>query len=286
MRQPSSFLLISLLLVFAAMPVIAGDQRPSSPWGPPDIDSAVPPVDTASQCPVDDILHAASKRVKELVTDMQRFSATERIEFFEADKYGAGHMTAKAKFNYVAYIHEVRTGQLAVEEYRDDSVGVQSFPTNLATTGTAAFALILHPNYVNDFAFTCEGMSERDGRRAWQLRFAQKKKNNFHHYRVAGNIYQVDLKGRLWIDDKTHDVLRLETDLLQPMPEIPLLREHMIINYGDVEFRTRKVSLWLPQDADIYMDYRGKRYHHHHSFSDFQLFWIDTEQKDKAPAGH
>ncbi len=281
----SAFLHV-LFLLLVSWSASAAEQKVSGPWGPPDIDALVPPTDSSVQCPLDEVVQAASKRVQDLVTDMQRFSAIERIEYFEGDKYGAGHLTAKAKFTYVAYIHEVRPGQLAVEEYRDDSLGLQNFPTNLASTGTAAFALILHPDYVNDFAFTCEGMAEREGRRSWQLRFAQKKKNNFHHYRIANNIYSVDLKGRVWIDAKSKDVLRLETDLLQPLPEIPLLREHIIINYGDVLFERRKVNLWLPQDADIYMDYRGKRYHHRHSFSDFQLFWVETEQKTKVPSGH
>ncbi len=284
--RSSSLVVILLLVLAAALAALAGDQKSSGPWGPPDIDTVVPPVDTAAPCPVGDVLAGASKRVKELVTNMQRFSATERIEYFEADKYNASHMTAKAKFMYVAYIHEVRPGQLAVEEYRDNSLGLQNFPTNIAASGTAAFALILHPDYVNDFRFVCEGVADREGHPAWQLRFAQQKKNNFHHYRVANNIYRVDLKGRVWIDQKTHDVLRLETDLLQPMPEIPLMREHITINYGDVRFDKRKVNLWLPQNADIYMDYRGKRYHHSHSFSDFQIFWVETEEKTKSPVGN
>lgn len=254
-------------------------------WAPPDVDQAVPPARTDVPCPLPEVLADASQRVEELVVNMQRFSATERAQFVEFDKKGVPHNIATAVFSYVAYIHEDRPGQLTVEEYRNDSVGVQSFPTRLAATGTAAFALIFHPLYIHDFTVTCEGLAYFNDTPAWQLHFVQlpDRSNNFRGYRLAAAYYPVKLKGRAWISKDSHEVLRLETDLLRPIQEIPLLREHISIDYGPVYFQNRDLKLWLPQSADIFMDYRAHRYHHQHSFSGFQLFWVDTEEKTKGP---
>lgn len=216
---------------------------------------------------------------------MQRFSATERIQFTQFDKNGAPRPATTAVFSYVSYIHEVRPGQLAVEEYRNDTVAVQAFPARMATTGTAAFALIFHPYYVNDFLVTCEGLGQWNGQAAWQLHFVQRpdRSNNFRGYRVGPAYYPVRLKGRAWISQDDHQVLRIETDLAGTIPEIRLLKEHCSIDYGPVEFRKRHVRLWLPQSTEIFMDYRSRRYHLTHSFSDFKLFWVDTEEVAGRP---
>ena len=254
----------------------------SSSWAPPDIDHSVSDT-TGTPCVLSDVLTPATKRVQALVDNMQKFSAIEEAEFEEFDEKGLARGSHKAKFNYVAYISEVGPQQLNVEEYRNDSVAPENFPSKLATIGTAAFALLFHPNYIKDFIVTCEGQANWNGRPSWRLHLVQSRSNNFRGYRIANRYFPVMLKARAWIDAQSFEVLHLETDLLQPIPLIPLLREHVIVDYGSVSFPRRDLQLWLPQSADIYMDYRGRRYHHRHAFSNFQLFWVDTDQKVKAP---
>ncbi len=278
----AAVLVLALLLSAAAL---AGDRAkaPAPAWAPPDIDQAIEPVKSGPPCELGDVLQQASRRVQQLVPNMQRFNAREEVTFEEADRRGVLRSSKKAAFSYVAYIHEGAPQQLVVEEYRDDSVAVQKFPSKLVTIGTAAFALIFHPNFVKDYAVTCEGLSEWQGRRAWRLHLIQVRPNNFRHYRVANRSYAVMLKARAWIDAETFDVLRLETDLRDPVPQIPLLREHVIVDYALVEFRSRNLQLWLPREADIYMDCLGHQYRHQHRFSQFQLFWVDTQQTVKTP---
>ncbi len=266
----------------------AADNRPRPAVDlpqPSNLDLAKQVPGAGSSCVLADVLNAASKRVEEFVVSMQRISATERVEFDEMDRAGNVRNTARAKFTYVAYIHEVRPHQLTVDEYRDDSVGVQNFPSKLATTGTAAFALIFHPEYLKDFSMHCESLTDMNGRKAWELHFEQSRSNNFRGYRSANLYFPIMLKGRAWIDAETYEVLRLETDLLKAIPEIPLLLDHIAIDYGTVKFPKRSLQLWLPQRAEIDMDYRGHRYRHKHVFSDFQLFWVDTDEKVKGPTG-
>lgn len=262
-------------------------QAPVNPqvfsWAPPDIDHVNIPANTDVPCSLDKILPAASKRVQELVDNMQRFSATERVEFQEANRNGVLKSAQKATFTYVAYIHEVRPRELTVEEYRNDSVAAQQFPSRLATTGTAAFALLFHPNYLKDFTVACEGLTEWNGHRAWRVHLSQTQPNNFRGYRLANRYFRVMLKARAWIDADTFQVLHLETNLRDPIEEIPLRLETVIVDYGNVEFPKRHLQLWLPQSADIYMDYRGHRFHHQHRFSNFQLFSVETTQTDQAP---
>jgi hypothetical protein len=58
------------------------------------------------------------------------------------------------------------------------------------------------------------------------------------------------------------------------------------IDYAPVAFSSRNLELWLPKSAVAYADYGKRRTIIEHTFSDFQLFSVDTQQvigKPKEP---
>ena len=78
-------------------------------------------------------------------------------------------------------------------------------------------------------------------------------------------------------------VLHIEADLLEPLREAHLSYEHQAGDYGPVAFAAKKMELWLPQDTQVYMDYRGHRLRVTDHFEDFVLFSTDWKQSDKLP---
>jgi hypothetical protein len=72
-------------------------------------------------------------------------------------------------------------------------------------------------------------------------------------------------------------VLRLESDLVEPLQDFDLTEQHMVISYQRVQFRAGQ-QLWLPQVADLYVQRQGHRYYRRHTFSNFQLFTVDTNE--------
>jgi tetratricopeptide (TPR) repeat protein len=260
------------------MPLLEFQQN----WAPPDIDQLVPPVTPGVSCPANDVLAGIGSQAKALVDSLQRFSATERIEHVEVDKHGNQHAPTSAIFTYVADIQKGPLGYLQVEEYRNGGT-TQSFPAKMATKGTAAHALIFHPDLVADYIISCEGLASMRGQPAWQLRFAQRpdRPANFRAYQTPRGTFAVQLKGRAWVAADTYQVLRMETDLVKPVPEILLQKDHVIIDYRPVDFPQHQVQLWLPETAEMYGDLFGQRFRRRHSFSNFELFWVDTEQQDK-----
>jgi hypothetical protein len=77
-------------------------------------------------------------------------------------------------------------------------------------------------------------------------------------------------QGRIWISRSTNDVLRVETDLLATVSKLQLTRDHLRVDYGPVKFDRDNQTLWLPWDAEMFMELRGKRYHHRY-LSDYRL---------------
>lgn len=255
-------------------------------WAPPDIDQAIPTVHGDAPCSLVTVLEETSRRALELSDNLQKFSAKERIEHREVGKNGKVRSPMTGDFNYIAEVHQVEAGTTYIEEYRSGVGGAPESMSPMVDTGTAAFALIFHPRHIDEFAMTCEGLADAGGRPAWLVRFAQRadRRNDFHAYRVKGQLYRASLKGRAWVAADNYEVVRLEADLMEPIPAIELQREHLVIEYAPVEFQRRDLRLWLPESATLYIDFHGRRYERRHRFSDFQLFSVDTVEKIKEPA--
>jgi hypothetical protein len=93
----------------------------------------------------------------------------------------------------------------------------------------------------------------------------------------------IPLKGRAWIQKDDLQVVRIETDLVAPLPEIKLAAEHQDIEFGPVKFRNLKESLWLPATANIYFDFKGRKFRRKNTFRDYLLFSVDDKQKITVP---
>jgi tetratricopeptide (TPR) repeat protein len=266
-----------------------------SNWLPPDVDEKVPPVEAGASCAVDDVVSKAGRQIMELVRDVDRFAATESLTHESINKFGLSSSPEKRKFDYVVSIQEVQHGYLNVEEYRNSGGSPAEFPDGVATNGLPALVLIFHPYNSKNFEMTCEGLARWNGGLAWQIHFKQRadKPNTIKRYRIGvdGPSYPVALKGRAWISADNFQIVRLETDLVSPVPQIRLAADHADIEYGPVKFDKGNVNMWLPQSADVYYDWKGKRIHRRHSFSHYMLFAVDDKQKitvpkvDEAPAG-
>jgi len=174
-----------------------------------------------------------------------------------------------------------------VSEYRGNKYSPAQFPDGVETRGLPSMALIFHPNNVGSFALSCEGLGQWNGTPAWQVHFRQRpdKPNTIRSYKIGENgpSYRVALRGRAWIAADSYQIVRMETDLVSTLPEIRLFVDHTIVEYGPVRFKNRDVEMWLPQNADLYCDWRGKRMHRRHSFSDYMLFSVDEKQHISEP---
>jgi hypothetical protein len=259
----------------------------ASQWMPPDIDHSAHPMRSDITCSLADVLAGAGKRIQELIHNIDRFTATEVLEHQDADRQGNLQAPEIRKFDYMVSIREVRGGLMSVEEFRNRDVTPLHFPSRLATLGTPSIVLIFHPRYIQDFDMDCEGLGDWEGQPTWLVRFEQRKDrpNNLRSYSVDGNRYDVRLRGRAWIRADTYQVVRVETDLADPIPKIQLRLEHLQIEYHPVDFPERRVVLWLPQSAELYMDFRGHHIRRRHYFTDFKLFSVETKQEIANPKG-
>lgn len=269
------------------VPVHAEPAPPAIAWAPPMVDETTPIVAKGVVCPVSEVIQNTGARMQDLVANFNNIDAVEEMVHERLDGIGKPMETVKRRFDYLVSISEAKAGLLDVEELRDGTAAPSIFPAGIATRGVPALALAFHPDFRSDYEMTCAGQGELHGRSAWIIDFKQKdnRPSRLRTYRINSRIYPVSLEGRAWIDAGTFQVVRLETDMIRPMPEIQLLRDYIRVDYKPVQFQGEKVVLWLPSTADMYFDFRHERYHRHENLSKYRLFSVGATQQINQPSG-
>lgn len=254
-------------------------------WQPPSVDDRAPSVVPNVECPEAQVIEESGSRVRELVDDVQRFAAVEDLFHQALDNFGIPVRTEKRKYNYVASISETEPGFIGVDEYRAEKMTLEGYPDQIASSGFVTLALVFHPHMRDNFEMKCEGLGDWRGQASWLVHFRQRedRPSRMHAYKVGNQLHTVDLKGRAWITADKFQIVRIEADMVRPMPEIKLLSEHQAVDYGPVPFPAKNATLWLPKSAEIYFDFRKHRYYRRHSFDHFMLYSVDTEEKRKVP---
>ena len=262
------------------------DALPSS-WLPPDIDERAGAVEPGAVCALDEVLKNVGNRMQDFLHNVDRFAATESVQHEAINKWGIASAPLTRKFDYLVSVQEVKSGIFNVEEFRTTVNSSNEFPGWVETNGLPALMLIFHPHEVGNFEVRCEGLARLSTGLAWQIHFRQRpdKPNTIRRYRIGlqGQSYRIDLKGRAWIAADSYQIVRIETQMIAPVPQIRLAADFTAIEYGPVHFQKRNLDMWLPQTAEVYSDWKGRRFHRRHSFNKYMLFSVDDKQIISGP---
>ena len=257
-----------------------------SKWSPPNVDTFVPAVAPDLSCSAEDVVQRTSLNTNRQLENLEKFLATEHIQHEEINARGEVSQIRDKNFSYMVFIEHTKDGLVFLDEKRDGGTGTDLFPTSLATVGLVSLGVdVFHPGFAKALDFKCEGLGQWRGKAVWILHFEQKNnmKSFLRLWQTKTKTIEVPLKGRVWVAASSYNVLHVESDLREPMKELELMRDHLAIDYGPVNFQNGKTELWLPWYADMYLELHGKRYHHNHTLSNFSLFAVDTSDKIALP---
>ena len=256
-------------------------------WFPPGVDESVPPVESGPTCNLEEVLQNAGRRIQEFASNLEQFTATESLLQETISKSGGVSGAEKREYDYLVSVQEIRPGIFDLQEHLSGGSVRVDPPGGITTKGLPALVFIFHPYYSDAFSMRCEGLSTLNGKRTWQVYFRQRadKPNRIRAYStgVSNLSHPVALKGRAWFDAGTYQIVRLQADLIDTLPDIRLTVDHTAIEYGPVHFSSRGVDMWLPQTAELYSDFRGRRIHQRVNYSNYLLFAVDDKQKVSEP---
>lgn len=260
-------------------------KAPAYLWDPPQVDAPIPSISATPPCPLSDVLKLAAHRTVELIDHLQNFDAHERVRYTETDGLGITTMAMAEKFDYLVDFG-ARSGPLSVHETRTPLAGSDdAHVAAIVDRGLPVLALIFYPELQGDYEMRCEGAAEWNNQPAWVIYFRQVSgmRPRTLSMTTAANTFPVSLKGRAWLTADSGQVMHLETNLVNGIPIIELRANAVSIDYAPVAFPSRNLELWLPKSAIAYTDYGKRRTIIEHTFSDFQLFSVQTQQVIEKP---
>ncbi len=272
---------------FDDSPIVKSAAQELDPvlWPPANVDAPLPPVVSGVPCSLEKVLKGTRQRVKELLENVDRFTATEAVDYAEIGNDGRATRSLKYNFDYLASYSLARNGDLRFEESRVQIGKGNPTPLPIQTVGLNVGAAVFHPLRIDDFEITCEGLGQWHARPAWLLRFEQRpdRPPRFQAVLSDAKWYDVKLKGRAWISPESSQIEHIDFDLLEAIPPIRLQIEHLSVDYSAVDFPKRRIQLWLPQSASFYIDINGHRSLNRDRLSNYVLFAVDTNQDIQLP---
>jgi hypothetical protein len=253
-------------------------------WNPPKVDSPIRTASSSPSCDLANVLRQTGARTSELVTNLQNFTAQEKIAFESVDRQGFVRDTGSETFEYVVIFHQDET-QPVVEESRNPTHGSTLPGVTSWSRGLPEMVLLFLPAVQDDYEMKCEGAADWQGQHTWVVHFQQRadKPGRTFSFRYAGAVYPASLKGHAWIAANSGEVVHLETGLMEPIATVQVHQWYLSIDYAPVQFRTHDVKIWLPESADAYYDFGIYREIISHTFKDFLLFSVDSQQKIDKP---
>jgi len=265
-------------------------QKESKPgilsWNPPNVDARL---SASPGCALSTVMKQAATRAVEFVTNLQTFTAEERIEyralgnaFKQESDVGTFHYTAALEFRYTAALGSTKKGY-RVQEYRTPGKGSHMFPAATQDMGLPEMALIFLPNFQKIYDLECEGTTEWKGQTVWLVHFRQRADQPSPLVSLSFGGHPALLKGRAWIAQDSGEVMHMEIGLMHEIPEARVREWFLTVDYAPVHFRTRNVQIWLPQSAEAYEDSEARRTIIAHKFSNFQLFSVQTDEVIGSP---
>lgn len=252
-------------------------------WNPPALDSPVAGVTSSPSCDLPAVLARAGERTSAMVQNLQNFTAQEDISYRDQDRQTFALDFGDEVYDYVVAFHQHGDTPIVDERRRN----LHGTPSSIAaeSRGLPEMALLFLPALQLDYDMKCDGQVAWAGQPAWIVEFRQRpdRPSRTLGFQSLKGTYSAQLQGRAWLAADSGEILHLEARIMHALPAIKMYHLYFSITYAPVQFRSRDVRVWLPQIADVYYDYGELDTVVQHTFSDFVLFFVDTDQRIGSP---
>jgi hypothetical protein len=141
-------------------------------------------------------------------------------------------------------------------------------------TGFGGIWMMFEPTFRKEFTFRYLGREKLDKRETAVVAFAQSPERALTPavISMAGGSCTYFTQGVVWIDPATHQIVRLETDLLAPLTALHVTRLHSETDFAEVKIPARALTLWLPSKVEIDWQTPEQAGAEMHRYSEYRLF--------------
>ncbi|HEV3276477.1 MAG TPA: hypothetical protein VG860_06640 [Terriglobia bacterium] len=242
----------------------------------------------SDQSSLPQLLTRVAENVRAFSANFGNTASLETVEEERLKPNGSprGHVV-RQQFRYLIVTSPGNNATL--KEYRTDLQGREEAfkdpkPGFVKTSGFASMPMELGPDRQPQYDFKYLGSQTIDGRRTEVIAFTGHAAEEAvaGQYVLSGKVIPLILQGIAWIDAASFQVARMQTELLAPLSFAGLSRLSTSAVFQEVRFHKSPAVFWLPQVVDVTSDFFGQTYHNRHTYSDYQLFSVGTNQKTQA----
>ncbi len=182
-------------------------------------------------------------------------------------------------FSYLITSHPTAGNEDMLEEYRTDAkdpnlVVSDESPDRPQGIGFGNSWLIFLRENLGQSRFRYLGKQRLDQHQTLVVAFAQNPDRVIlpGELLLDGRTYPLFIQGIVWIDETTFQIVRLQTDLLAPLPSIQLQVINTDIRFSEIHIPQLDGSVWLPKEVAILWGMRGIASGELHLYSKYRLF--------------
>jgi tetratricopeptide (TPR) repeat protein len=235
------------------------------------------------------VLQRVGETVRVLFQSLPDTSSREEITMERLHADGKAALSLTQNFEYLA-VNAGKEDGIQLSEYRTDKSGNVATPGDeegnfMVTKGFAADPLIFYPDWQVGSRFRLIGRQRFNGRDAIVIAFAERpaQAKMLEEFKMKARSAVLLVQGLAWVDAASYRVLRMRTELLNPVPEIKLDGQTTDVRFSEVRFSAKDDPFWLPEDVSVLFRWNGRVYHNQHHYSDYAVFQVKTRQHIKAP---
>lgn len=264
--------------------------RPYSELTPEQLTKRVPELKTLQpahdQQLLSTILSKTGARVDDFLRQVVDLSAHEQINQERFDE--SGQRRSRNEYNYLVLVHRNDLSD-SPEEYRVDAKGNRVEPGGVdygyaVTSGFAFECLDFLPSNQPESTFRFLGTEPMRGRTTYVVAFAQRvghaTNTNFVNLTGIGIVVPSWVQGIAWIDQQSFQILRIRTDLLQPLFPNALptwdYQQTTEIKLAETRLLDAPYPLWLPSEVDVHISYHAMEFHNKHRYRNYQRFRVSS----------
>lgn len=235
------------------------------------------------------ILAAVGKNVADMFANLPNMCAVEQIHQERLNQKGKPSFGKDYEYRYLALMPEEKWGP-SLNEYRADMKGHGTASLGLSdnamlTAGFISAPLVFHPAYQQGSLFRLLGRQKVNGRMNYVIAFAeQPAKSSLAGQFVYGTtVFSTYSQGLAWIDAENDQIIRMSSDLLEPLPQVRLDKETTDIKFGAVGFKQLPRKFWLPNTVTVTVDWNERVYRNNHNYSEFLLSQVNSTERIAKP---
>jgi len=186
------------------------------------------------------------------------------------------------EFNYLLLFDHHPDGATAIKELRTDFKDRQvNSPVDGVGPRGFGFAyqwLLLSPANQSELRFRYLGQQSMDDHKTFVLAFVQipNQVKLPGKFKSAGKEEPFFFQGIAWIDQSTFNVVRLQTDLLSPVPSVNLVQMTTDLRFRSVRIKGYDADFWLPSQVLIRTEQGESVLNELHQYSRYKFFHAES----------